>query len=114
MPIRTFEAMRALILCAVAATMVPTRTVEFPMMRNQRRPKISDRRPIRILPMACVSVYARGSQRISSFGPRSSLMEVRALAAMVHPQYALRALKPPACMMLSLKMLQLNLILETH
>ena len=61
-PIKVSPPINAGILCAVPLTMAPMRATTAPEMKNQRRPKMSERRPTNIRPTPSVRLYTRATQ----------------------------------------------------
>jgi hypothetical protein len=71
---------------AVPETIAPMRAKALPMMKNQRRPKISERRPTTRNPILRPRVYAIATQVIFGDGPISSFISARELDGKTQPR----------------------------
>ena len=78
--------MSMLMLCALAPMIFPIRPRMEEAMKNQRRPKISDKRPTSVKPMAKPAVHEMPTQMISGDGPMAALMRVSVFAGRTHPR----------------------------
>ena len=76
-----------LMLCALAPMIFPTKPRSDEAMKNQRRPKMSDKRPTSVNPMAKPAVQEMPTQIMSGEGPIAALIRERVLAGRTHPRY---------------------------
>lgn len=56
-------------------------------MKNHRRPKMSDKRPTSVKPMAKPAVHEIPTQMMSGEGPIAALMRLSVFAGRTHPRY---------------------------
>ena len=81
-----FVAIRVLMLCAVAPTMLPINPRMEDVMKNHLLPKISERRPTSVKPIAKPAVQEMETQMRFGDGPIAWLMRERVLAGNTHPR----------------------------
>jgi hypothetical protein len=81
-----FVAIKVSMLCAVAPTMLPISPRIEDARKNHLLPKISDRRPTRVNPIAKPAVQDMETQMRFGDGPMAWLMRERVLAGSTHPR----------------------------
>ncbi len=85
-PASVFAPIRSSTCLAVAPMMAPTRAKTLPPMKNQRRPKMSERRPTIRKPTDRPSVKERATQEMFTEGPMSASMTAREFDGKIHPR----------------------------
>lgn len=73
-------------LCALAPMMFPMRPRTEEAMKNHLRPKISDKRPTSVKPIAKPAVHEMPTQMMFSEGPMATLMRLRVFAGRTQPR----------------------------
>lgn len=85
-PLIAFVAISVLMLCAVAPTMLPIKPRMEETMKNHLLPKISERRPTSVKPMAKPAVQEMETQMRFGEGPMAWLISERVFEGRTHPR----------------------------